>query len=281
MAPPIYFFPNEPLSTVVQDDRPGPVFARLGLDRTFTDVVSTQRQCWVEQPTTGAGPGGHPGTFFCALQTARPRPARLGYYPEHQEWREFHAPGGAFWAASDRGDRIAPEDLARSISLAGDCYVCQLPSGRWRVPVIRDPDGGTGLPCDWPVDLATGRVVPAIKAAYRETWDLYGEVVDHFFDPDKPASTLGRTDPAAAIRWCLAALAIHYRVGLVEQNLMGIVDAETWFTIASSAVDLPTRTEVWKAVEASRRPFGSPTAPPDTSPGPPAESPTTDRAGPN
>lgn len=286
MAPPLYFFPGVAKTQLVQDGKlSAEVLGPRNLTRTFADIEDAAAECFVED-LQGTGPGGSAGVILRAFATNGDRPTRTGYYPKDgvQEWTHFTEAGGDFWVGVDTVLRPEPVDLLRKSHFPG--YTLKLAGGEWVVPVIRDPEGGTGLPRKW-IQEANGDVTEQVKEAYKDLWESFAGVVDVFFNPDDPSPAWGcwQIDRQEAMTHCLQALTIDYRIGRVEQNLLGLVNAENWVAILGAVVDLNTFFDVYTAAQESKKKRDDAREPkeesPDTEPGEPDDSPDTDQVEPN
>lgn len=275
MAPPIYFFEKATRAQLAPGNRlSAELLARHGLAATLADVADVRRECWLYEHTL-AGPGGTSGAMLCALPVDQPPPVRLRYAPEFQEWT--HAQDG-LWIAVDREHPPTPADLRRNRRLIPGYQVALGDGQPWVVPIIRNPDGGTSLPTAWRYDAA-GQIQEEVTPAYRALWETGTEILA-LYASDQPASDVDRT---WAVDRCLTALGLNYRLGRHEQNLLGLVDSDTWLPILGATIDYLTFREVIEAAAAAKkngRPAPSPAPPPaetstSTSPGPEAETPTT------
>jgi hypothetical protein len=251
MAPPIYFFPAVRLSQILADGRLNRTFLETrGLERTFRDVADPRRDASLFE-LTAAGPGGASGTMLCALPVSGDAPPRLGYFPDQQQWtefREFGQPEHAYWVAIDKEHPPTPDDLRRRVTFAG--YDVELAGQQWHVPVIRNPNGGTGLPTTWKV-AAGGVVQESIREEWRLLFESFGRAIFLFNDPDGPYPL--EIDRAEALELCLDALAVNYRVGLAEQNLLGLIGSETWAVVLAVSVDFPVFADVYRDVETKKK----------------------------
>jgi len=237
MAPPLYFFPKTTLAEFAPDGRiRRECLRKLGLEETFADVRGAE-DCSLQQ-MDAAGPHGHSGVFLLANPTDGRPPTRFGYYPDFQSWHQRDG----FVVGLDREQPPAPEDLVRKKVIRG--YALELSAGMFEIPVLRDPDGGTLLPRDLRYG-DDGGVEQPVKESYRGLWDQFGEVVDWFFDPAGKATL---SINAHTLDLCVKALAVNYRVGRVEQDLLGLVDSETWVPILFASIDLVTYRDAFERV---------------------------------
>jgi hypothetical protein len=285
MAPPLYFFPRLAARQVVAENTLAPdVFGPRGLTRTFADITDPQNECYCSD-LQGTGPGGNAGCVFRAWPTNGDRPTRTGYCPENdlQTWTRFsNGENAEFWVGLDNALPPAPEDLARKSHAPG--YTLRLGPLDLVVPVVRDPDGGTGLPRKWILE-ASGDVAEEVEDAYRDLWETFAGVVDLFYSPDDPSPAgLFNIDRREAMERSLQALAINYRIGRPEQNLLGLVNAENWPAILGATVDWRTYFAVFEDAQQKKMDRDSRGTRPEssgTSPGEPDDSPDTGQAEPS
>lgn len=245
MAPPIYFFPKVTKTQLVVNDKLNPeVLAPRKLATTFADVSVSQ--CYVEE-RPGAGPGDETGTFLVAFPPNGERGPRIGYYADHQDWTEFAEGEHRFWVGIDKDQPPGPDDLARKQPIEIDGYRMELAGNEWLIPVVRDLRGGTGLPVDWLL-ASDGSISEEVQAVYRELWTQFAAVVDIFLNPDdtEGIGVFGLA-PTEAMKWCLKALAINYRVGRAEQNLLHLINSHNYFRVLGNVVDLQTCWDVYQA----------------------------------
>lgn len=246
MSAPLYFFPGARKGQVTADNRLVRSFLESrGLDRTFRDVGEISRDCSLFE-ITGTGPGGHSGVLLCALPTNGDAPDRLGYHPAQQTWeefREFGQPEHAYWVGTDKEHPPTPADLERKTIHGG--YKIKLAGHEWEVPVIRNPAGGTGLPTAWKAG-AGGTVTESVRAEWSALFERFGRALWMFHGEDSPYPyAMDRTE---ALDLCLEAVAVNYRVGLAEQNIMGLIGSESWFPVLAATVDWPTFRDVYEQV---------------------------------
>lgn len=272
MAPPIYFFPASSKDQLAPGGRlDRDKLRQFGLDRHFGDLGSVTEDASLLELTV-AGPGGASGCFLMAIPPGGQVPVRLGFYPDFQDWTEQEGMEKSFWVGLDKEHPPAAADLLRKKTFGG--YQLELAGGEvFEVPVIRDPEGGTSLPRDFAI-AADGSIEAEVKATYRETWERFAVPVGWLFDPEGPDAIAMDADTMSL---CLAALAINYRVGRPEQNLLHLVDSENWQSILFAAVDVPTFRDVLvrvceqkKTRDASSSPTGGPGSSPGSTPDPPA-----------
>lgn len=223
------------------------LLAARGLDDVLADVHKVPADAALIE-LSGAGPGGAGGVILVPHPVGGQESARVGYFPKFQAWEQA---AEGLWIGRDREHPPMPEDLARRRQLPG--YRVELAGGRWQIPVIRNHAGGTQLGQEW-ICTPGGGVETRIKAEYRKLWDDFAAVVDLFFDPEDPSPAgVFRMDVPEAMGHCLAALGLNYRLGRYEQNVLHLVDDETWSQILAAAVDIHTFWDVFADVQQSKK----------------------------
>ena len=245
MAPPIYFFPGIQKHQLAPEGKlSSAMLAGCGdLERTFADIADVRKDASLSE-LSGPGPGGSSGCLLTALPPIGEPPIRLHYAPDFQVWRQF----GKVWVGIDKEHPIRPADLMRKKQFQG--YEIELAGQVWTIPVIRDPQGGTGLPKDWTYDEG-GQVVERIKSTYIALWTAFERAAWLFYDADGPWPLAMQLQEA--IELCVQALSLNYRFGRIEQNLLGLVDSESWFVILAAAVDEPTHRDVYEAATKQKK----------------------------
>jgi len=275
MAPPIYFLPKAARADLCPGGRRllRPKLAELDLVRQLGDIRDARAELWLLDLTT-RGPGGHSGLLLCALPFEQPPPPRLDYAPDFQTWTQL---GEGLWAGLDNERTPTPADLRRRRPLL-EGYSVPIAGTTWSVPVIRDPYGASGLPCDWHY-TAEGEVEEKIRPEFREFWEKTADVADLFYGTDPDAKAARLADRPWIVERCLDALALNYRVGRYEQNLLGLVASDTWASILGATVDWLTFRGVTEEHNAKKNapdtPEGSNPESTATAPGPPDASPAT------
>lgn len=229
MAQPLYFLPHlqwnrdQSLSTIRL------ILRERGLAEVFSDVPQEQVCVAV---LNGRGPGDLSGTIIAYQTFAGDVPRRLGYYANEQRWMPV-GDGTQCWIGIDTDEPPKPEDLRRRKEHSG--YTLELGDGnRYSVPVIRRPDGSTGLPTDLYFD-AVGKLCEPIKPAYERYWEASKEVSEWFFGDTQPEVI----DTAKAFRLAVDALGINYRFGMQEQNALRLIDKENFITLLMLTIDWP------------------------------------------
>jgi hypothetical protein len=226
----IYFLPTE-LTQLVIDGQLQHSALGPQLSTVLADVNDVPNDC-IATPVK-FGPDDQPGTVLFPMSPGVDIPKVPGFVPETQSW---HQPPGAsprFWLGFD-GDPPRPEHFARSTQVLG--YVMPDAHGRsWAVPMIRGLDRPYGaLPCDYEFgeDFLPAEV---LRAQYRSLWNDSARAWDAY-DESK-----GMPDSFAA-QFVARCLAVNYRVGPAELNLLGelglsVFDKRSVMTFAGCAVD--------------------------------------------
>ena len=276
MAAPLYFFAGRSKNDLVDPGtkkfRPAPL-ASAGLDETWRDVVDVDEQCSIQE-MHAKGPSGQSGVLVVVLPPSREAPKRLGFYPEFQRWLEVEQ---GVWAGVDREQPPRPDDLRRETALHRG-YELKLADGAiWTVPVVRRPPAATDrgyeasdLPHDIGWNLAR-QFTKTLKADYQALWDDTAELCELFFGAaDGKAREISIE---AGLRWAIRLLALNYRYGAHEQNLLHAVDGETVFPILGAAVDFVLAKQLLDLEKKSAGP--AELAASNTPPGSPASSPAT------
>jgi hypothetical protein len=279
MPVPLYFLPKVTQCQLNPEGKLNrSLLASRGLGDQFADVLTVPQDAALFE-LAGVGPGGNSGCILSALPPSKEPPLRTGFYPDFQRWTEFEGPGGPVWIGLDTEHPTTAADLARPKQFDG--HTIELGGQQWTIPIIRDPLGGTSLPRDWIVGN-DGLVAERIKETYVDLWSGFTSVVDLFYNPADPAPAGAfRCDRSEAMRRCLQAIGLNYRVGRFEQNLLSIVDAENWSSVLAAAVDLYTFWEVYRQAQEKKRDrdaailLASRQGPTDAPSGPPEDSPVT------
>lgn len=290
MPPPNYFFPNRTAAELKEHDRLNTeALQPYGLAGVWADVRSVQADCTLVD-LTGAGPGGAGGCLLCCHRPDGQKPPRVGrYQPEHQVWTAVQQGESCYWVGLDKHLPTGPDDVVRKGPNPFDRgYWIELAGRKWFIPVIRDCESGSGLPQDWALE-ADGTVSTTIQASYRDLWTEFAAVVDLVFDPaNREGGETFAVEPGEAMRRCLQALKLRYRIDRGLLNALGLINSHTWFGVLGAMVDLPLFWDVWLAAQDDRTKKNSPDpdrAPaagsPATAPGGPAAAPTTDPPAPN
>jgi hypothetical protein len=158
-------------------------------------------------------------------------PVRVGFHPKFQTWKAVL--GDRVWVGVDNEHPVEPDDIVRKKTRSG--YSPELQGQPWLIPVINGPSGSTNLECEWEWDEA-GKVRETVASTYKDLWESFASVQDLLFDAN--AVTFDMDMQESGDR-CIDALAINYRFGPVEQNILKLIDSDTWVMILMCAVDYP------------------------------------------
>lgn len=232
MAPPTYFFPRVTRDRLVKKDRLDREFLLdVGLARTFDDITSVQQQCSCVD-MTGTGPSGASGCLLTAMPVSGDAPVRVGYHPKFQTWKAVMA--DRVWAGVDNEYPVTPDDIVRRKTRHG--YQSEMQGSVWLIPIIRGPGGSTALESDWEWD-EEGVVQETVAETWRDMWEAFVSVQEMLFRHNAVEFEMSRQEGGDR---CIDAVSINYRFGPVEQNILKLINSDTWLTILMSAVDYPT-----------------------------------------
>lgn len=229
MSQPLYFLPHLQWNRDQSLSTTRLILRERGLAAVFSDVP--QEQICIAQ-LNGRGPGDLSGTIICYQTPAGEIPRRIGYYANEQRWQPV-GDGSLCWIGIDTDDPPGPESLRRRKEHAG--YRLELGDGNsYMIPIIRRPNGSTGLPTDLYLDAA-GKLCEPIKPAYERYWEASAEVCSWFFS-DNPPDTI---DTAKALRLAVDAVSLNYRFTMQEQNALRLIDKENFMTVLLLSIDWP------------------------------------------
>lgn len=196
----IYFIPTDKQALTAAD------FEAAGLGYALTgDGVDCR-------PTT-AGPDGRAGVLAVANA---PGAAKPKHDPAGQVWRKgpTKAAGPAFYVGMNKGARPGPADLVRPHAYGGTA-VRLLDGQDWTVPrchAVLD-DRPPTLPRVLDVADDGESVVLRPHPAFEQ---LGRDALRFWLDWSGQSEDGGRMTPSEQVRLAVAALAVNYRVGLLE-----------------------------------------------------------------
>lgn len=206
-----------------------------GLDDVLADVVDVPEHC-IATPVS-AGPDDRPGTLLFPLTPGVPVPLVPGYMPESQTWTQ----AGNHWIGYEGDEPPRPEHFARAKQVPG--YLVPDAHGRsWSIPLIRGLDRPYGaLPCDYQFgpDFLPAEV---LRSSYRDLWEESAKMWDAYEEES------GGVPDAAAAQFAARCLAINYRLGPAELNLLAecgqtVLDRGNVFQFVGGAIDAPAVVE--------------------------------------
>lgn len=228
MSQPLYFLPNVRWTFGQNIAITRSIIREAGLTDIFSDV-SEDHVGFNE--ISGKGPNGSSGTIIFYRDNREP-PRRMGYYEGEHDWHQV-GDGSKCWIGIDKLSPPRPEDLCRRTIHEG--YNLELADGRrWQIPVIRRPDGSTGLPTDMIFDAA-GKYSEPIKPAYQKYWESSAEVCEWVYVDGGS----DRIDNPKALMFAIEAMNLNYRYGMQEHNALRLVDKTNFQVLLMLTVDLP------------------------------------------
>lgn len=201
-----------------------------------------------------AGPGGQPGVVLSCGDNQR-------YKPDSQDWREI---GGGAWIGLPYGVNVTPADLARRDPLPGD--LVELADGqKWLVPIARAAVPETGNPFAYAINLPRrstrdddGHWVPGpIVKRYEHLWEIATAWHDHYFSApiDGEESDHVDGDPFEGEGcfdrchdYALQCLAVNYRIGPTEADLLGLLTVEKAKAVLNTLIDVLARVDLLRDV---------------------------------
>jgi len=201
--------------------------AERGLIETFADVPYVDI---TQNEVPGVGPGGKSGVIITYKSPKTDVPHRLGYRADEQEWHPI-GDGSLLWIGYLKHDPPTAADMERRKTFTG--YEIELADGcgKWLVPICRRPDGSSELPRDMYWDAA-GRKVTPVKKAYDAIWQDTAPALGWFHDSEP-------VDEEAALKLAIRVIALNYRYGVLEHNILRYIDSTNYLTIVSAAIDYP------------------------------------------
>jgi hypothetical protein len=228
VSQPLYFLPHVQWVRGQNIAITRSIIREAGLTDIFSDVSEDHVgfNC-----LPGRGPGELSGTIIFYTDNREP-PRRMGYYENEQTWHPV-GDGSKCWIGIDNDSPPKPDEMRRK--RVHDGYTLELADGaRWTIPVIRRPDGSTGLPTDMVFDAA-GKYSEPIKPAYLSYWEASAKVCDWVF----AESSNDSIDNPEALKLAIEALNLNYRYGMQEHNVLRFIDKTNCQVLLMLSVDLP------------------------------------------
>lgn len=170
--------------------------------------------------TRGRGPDGE-GYFF---MRAGLRPPKFGYYPDTQEWRNT---GEGYWIGIDLDNRPDQVGLRRN-KIVLPSYEVELGEEKWFVPIIRRPDGSTGLPVRY--SYRGGELHSHIDR-HLEVWEFVNRYAEDFLGEESSITELELFLGAVKI------LGINYWIGPHEASFLELLGSIELQAVCMSAID--------------------------------------------
>ena len=260
----LYFIPEHPRGVVTRAD-----MEAAGLGHALGEGDPDSRK------VTAAGPGGAPG-FVVAVQPPADAPADCRvdtlYEPAKQVWRK--GPGGKYFVGHYKARRPAPASLRRPKLIDGELTRFR-DDREWLIPVARSIVRGSTLPKEMVLgeDLQTWehRELPEFLSLCADAEKVFGVIAGAA--PDEGGDVTWAMDRSEAMRICVSALAVNYRVGPLEVSMLGLTDGDVW-QVLRAVCDVPMVERVLAdrqkksgaASGSSPTAAGSPGTSPDTCP---------------
>lgn len=191
------------------------------------------------------GPDGGPG---CVAALAGSDDG-LGYHGDRQRWRKIPASPSPAWVGVPSEPPTLPEQLARRRLVPG--HAVELADGRpWIVPIARRWDDGEGgwyraLPARSRLDENGQWQSGDVLETYRDLWETASAWDESLANAVQKKTADGRVSArfdfpglhAAALK----VLAVNYRLGPAEADLLGLLTENHCIEILHAAIDVPTR----------------------------------------
>lgn len=237
MANLVYFFPRCTAADALNGDRFDSAFlAAHGAGPALASIRDAQAEASVFA-YSGTGPGGQSGLMVQALPARCPVPLRVGYFPKQQTWHERPC-GADCWVGIDQEFPPTPAELLIPEQPRG--HRVRLGDGQeYRVPILRSPFardqmGRSQLPRAFGWD-SRGQFVVTRKQSADELWEKSAAVWDHFFDRENHPGIELELVTDLAVR----TLGMQYRIGPIEQQLLGLIDGDNWSQVCEALLDVP------------------------------------------
>jgi hypothetical protein len=234
VAQPLYYLPGVSRKALAPDGNlVRSILGSRGIGDTFRDVIGIAADCGITD-VTGTGPDGGSGCILCYQTLDGSLPESTGFDPDKQTWTEAEGVDGGLWLGLTNDSPPTPEDMRRKKQIGG--YSFPLGDGQtWTVPVLRRPDDSTELPTGMVIQ-PDGSIDEPVKAAYRQLWEDAGKIVGYFYTDTNPDRQLDRP---TAMSLAMRALGLNYRFGTHEQNLLQLLDSESFLAVVGMMVDTP------------------------------------------
>jgi len=212
----------------------------------------------VTQAYTQAGPSGGPGSTLVAwpfyMQAKDLKP--ISYRPSEQTWLDC---GEGIWLGWQTEEPPRPDELQHEEMVMGH-GVMMNDGNEWVVPCARKANGTTSLPQVMQLD-DEGNVEYKVKGQFNqlmkdaeEVWQGLIERWDDIVPKDGKQSKVSFTlSDAMLFRVGLNALAVNYRVGRHEVNVLELFDTNrSLLDLALALIDWPTIVE-WAEKEGQKK----------------------------
>ena len=225
----LYFIPDHPRGVVTRAD-----MEALGLAYALGEGDPDSRRL------TGNGPEGRAGVVLTVPPPASAGPdARVDtlYEPGKQTWRK--GPGGKYWVGHYNAKRPTPASVARPRMVEGEPTRFR-DDREWLVPIARSIVRGSTLPKEIVLgeDLQTWeqRELPEYLQLCADAEKVFDVIAGA--QPDEAGDVKWSMDFAEAMRICVSALSVNYRVGPIEVSMLGMTNDDVW-AVLRAVCDVP------------------------------------------
>lgn len=229
----LYYAPGR--HTLSKDDA-----INAGLRYAF-DLPPATRVC-----TTG--PDGSGGILFSSSEK------KLAFRPgAEQQWKRLKE--SDIWCGMWSDDAPKPQDLQRPSLISGE-WITDDRGQMWCAPKARRFEEIEGellwrynLPTRLTLDDQFRWVHGDVKPRYRRLWDLAMQYEEKYLRAAEQAT--GRESSVSfdfpeASELCFLSLAVNYRIGPIEFDLLGVYDEPFCFAVLDALIDKRRREEFWK-----------------------------------
>jgi len=245
MAPPIYFFPG-PAPNLIEPERPYEMLKECGLEYIIDDGEDSMLAA---NGVPGGGPSGSPGMIIISGPVAAYGGSIVkpyGYYDDRQDWTKLKS-DPEVWIGIERAHPPNAIDLMRRKLVAG--HEVELNGGeKWLIPCARLMPKGTRLPCVMKIN-DKGEIDYKVKREYRELSDwaekIYRSWIGQMFESQAPGQAKIKIEigDKEFMEIGAMALAINYRLSLLEVSRFEIFDSDCLRQIVDALIDVPTLME--------------------------------------
>lgn len=210
----IYFFPGKHGVTDA-------LLRDCGLSQVIEGTVAESREVL-------NGPGDKSGVCAVFRRTSD-SDVRVLYQESAQHWDE--CAGGAYWIGYWRDAVPGPQDLARQVQIDGH-MVELLDGNQWRIPLVRQWDGRTALPCRIKLD-PSGQEIQSVNPKHEPLYARVMHELERLTSGEE--YTLSNTDMMDIAAQSLRA---NYHMGKWEASAIGLFDTQNLRLVFDALVDM-------------------------------------------
>jgi hypothetical protein len=166
------------------------------------------------------GPDGDNGFII----SCHPSPDKIGYYPESQTWEAVEHPTTGVithWIGVDNNQRPCPEDLLKR-NFNGSDKVRLGDDNFWIIPIVEAYSKGLDVNHIWLVTLPKHIKMSRLMETKITVVPGYEELIALGAKWRETIYKGGKYDQGDFWRFLAALLAVNYRVGRAEINMLGI-----------------------------------------------------------